>query len=672
METKEKNNKKQWLIWVLSACVFLGSVVIYIYGANNFVANYDSGVMHRYVFVAYAIIYFALIFVIIGRMNGRIKPVRWKLKAWNIIWNILYFFAVVFASLLIEELLWNEDLRGMTFKIFMINYALVAVIAIVLLLWIPKTCIAYGLTLVLNIIYGLINHFVREFKGCPPQYNDIFAAKTATTVMGSYTYAINRQIAYCVLCGLAILVFMIIFPPSDIVTHTKNIKKRVAFWVGRIVVPFILLIGVNQVDLNQVFGLDIYAWKPLLSFKSNGAPATMMISYQYSKPQKPTGYSEETAQQILLPYEIENKNALEQNGSDQKKPTIIAIMNESFSDMHVAGQFESDENLGYWKSMDSYVMRGYVYSSVWGGGTCNSEFEFLTGNSLGNARSSIYAYESYDLKDASSIVQYLNQSLDYNTVAFHPYNAENWNRPLVYDEFEFDSFVTIEDMTDPEYLSWTISDASDYEKVEQILDEHENEDQPLFIFNVTMQNHGGYNDDLKDGTVPVNVEEAYSGYSDVVNYLTLIRESDKALHDLLENLEKRDEPIIVCMFGDHQPQLNEEFMNAIDRYEGDNEIEEAQLIHITPYVIWSNYDTGYTKSDVDMSINYLGANLLEVAGYGTPYTRYLLDLQKEIPVINSIGYQTSDRQWHSLDEKNAALNEYKIVQYYELFGSKKK
>lgn len=91
METKEKNNKKQWLIWVLSACVFLGSVVIYIYGANNFVANYDSGVMHRYVFVAYAIIYFALIFVIIGRMNGRIKPVRWKLKAWNIIWNILYF-----------------------------------------------------------------------------------------------------------------------------------------------------------------------------------------------------------------------------------------------------------------------------------------------------------------------------------------------------------------------------------------------------------------------------------------------------------------------------------------------------------------------------------------------------------------------------------------------------
>lgn len=72
-----------------------------------------------------------------------------------------------------------------------------------------------------------------------------------------------------------------------------------------------------------------------------------------------------------------------------------------------------------------------------------------------------------------------------------------------------------------------------------------------------------------------------------------------------------------------------------------------------------------------MSINYLGATLMDVAGYHTTYTNYLLDLQRKIPVVNACGYQTSDGQWHSLEEENADLDEYKIVQYYEIFGKKK-
>ena len=79
------------------------------------------------------------------------------------------------------------------------------------------------------------------------------------------------------------------------------------------------------------------------------------------------------------------------------------------------------------------------------------------------------------------------------------------------------------------------------------------------------------------------------------------------------------------------------------------------------------YDTGVEQMQKDMSLNYLGANLLDIMGYRTSYTNYLLNLETEIPVMNAVGYQTKDDVWHGWEEENNLINEYKIVQYYETF-----
>ena len=347
------------------------------------------------------------------------------------------------------------------------------------------------------------------------------------------------------------------------------------------------------------------------------------------------------------------------------------IMNESFADLSVLGDFVSDDYLASFYDIDDYLLRGMVYPSVCGGGTCNSEFEFLTGSSLANVKPGIYPYLNYDLSNASNLVQVFN-NLGYQTVAFHPYQAENWNRTNVYNSFGFQEFLSQEDMVDKEILSWTISDYSDFEKIKEI---YENRTAPLFLFNVTMQNHGGYNVPIRSDVELVSIEKQYSGYSDVINYLTLIRESADAFKELLNYFAAQPDPVIICMFGDHQPILDEDFLSSITQTVSDEEhsILDAKQRYITPYIIWSNYDV-YSTPDTestkqtDMSLNYLGANLLGLLGISTPYSQYLLSLQQQIPIVNSVGYQDSLGEWFSLEIENPALTEYQSVQYYELFG----
>ena len=130
-----------------------------------------------------------------------------------------------------------------------------------------------------------------------------------------------------------------------------------------------------------------------------------------------------------------------------------------------------------------------------------------------------------------------------------------------------------------------------------------------------------------------------------------------------------DEPTVLCIYGDHQPALGDGFQDML--LEQDGTIETNERYYMTPYMIWANYDLGSSGIVRDMSINYLGANLLSVLGINDEYFDYLLDLEEELPVINSQGYKTSDGVWHTLDEYNDLIDKYRIVQYYELFDYKR-
>ena len=100
-------------------------------------------------------------------------------------------------------------------------------------------------------------------------------------------------------------------------------------------------------------------------------------------------------------------------------------------------------------------------------------------------------YQQYILKDSCSLASQRKQ-LGYQTAAFHPGERSSWQRDQAYPRLGFDSFKSVKELDVPLTLEHGyVSDESDFN---QIIWEYEHRDpnKPLFLFNVTIQNHGAY------------------------------------------------------------------------------------------------------------------------------------------------------------------------------------
>ncbi len=188
------------------------------------------------------------------------------------------------------------------------------------------------------------------------------------------------------------------------------------------------------------------------------------------------------------------------------------------------------------------------------------------------------------------------------------------------------------------------------------------------MFNVTMQNHGGYSKSYSNFDVDVRLTSTEGYYPKTENYLSLLKKSDEAFEKLINYFRSVDEPTVICMFGDHQPSIEEEFYEEImgvDKIDSAS-IQQRQTRYITPFVIWANYDIDDAYIE-KLSVNYLSSYLLKVAGIKTTdYNNYLLNLSKKIPVINSLGYIDSSGVYYENGQKspyNKLLKDYNILQY---------
>ena len=77
-------------------------------------------------------------------------------------------------------------------------------------------------------------------------------------------------------------------------------------------------------------------------------------------------------------------------------------------------------------------------------------------------------------------------------VLHRSYKANGWNRNTVYPLLGFDKFIDETSMNPngEKFRGW-YSDSEDYNKIIDVFNKKES-GKPLFFFNVTIQNHGGY------------------------------------------------------------------------------------------------------------------------------------------------------------------------------------
>ncbi|MBT9777213.1 sulfatase-like hydrolase/transferase, partial [Clostridium sp. MCC353] len=186
----------------------------------------------------------------------------------------------------------------------------------------------------------------------------------------------------------------------------------------------------------------------------------------------------------------------------------------------------------------------------------------------------------------------------------------------------------------------------------------------LFVFNVTMQNHGGY--DIDNGSLEENIY-ALNGNNRVANcYLSLINESDNALKYLIDYFSKEDENTMIVFFGDHLPALSD---SAYQDLMGQSlEVLKKDIeMYQTPFFIWTNYNLEVRNIDY-ISSNYLGSIILDEANLPLPvYQQYLLNLYEAIPVIGYQGCFDYEGNFYSYNdlpfELRKLLDQYECMQY---------
>ena len=511
---------------------------------------------------------------------------------------------------------------------------------------------------------GVAQYFVYAFKLAAILPSDVLVMGTALAVSGNYEYLISGSVLFgIVYAGAALCLLSFVAPSRGAKRAAAEAARYVSCVASALIVAVMMGAFVTVPEYAEDPGVHVDSWFTYDSYKHNGFLTTFITVAQDMVVEKPTGYSSEETTSIVaqtatqyadLLLRDEDHAASQAQFEQQQQPCVVAIMNETFSDMSVFDELHA----GYTgpeffnSDIDGTVTRGDIWVSVNGGGTCNSEFEFLTGNTMAFFGVGMYPYSTYKLDDCECLARQFDE-LGYTTTAMHPNYPTNWSRDVIYEKMGFQKFLSLDDFPDAQMIHNEVSDAATYDKVLELL---EADDTPQFIFDVTMQNHSGYT----RGDIPEEFQCDYkpsdwgSGDSLVSlnEYLGCMKASDVALQEFIEQLRELDRPVVVVFFGDHQPGFSRDINEAF--YDDDGSAEYVQRVYRTPYLIWANYDvagSGRFEGDEVTCTAYLSALFMDSIGAPlSDYQMMQMVASRTVPAINLYGFSDAKGNEYLFDD----------------------
>ena len=510
-------------------------------------------------------------------------------------------------------------------------------------------------------LWGAANYFVSTFRGTPILPWDFSALNTAAAVADSYRFSLTWQI-----CTGIVLLLLLAWKLRKHYRKGRIIPCREDWFRRGIVLAagLLCLIPIAYPQIFGLFGVQTDVWDQLSAYQKGGAAAEFLRNTEFMEVSAPNDTTPERVTAIVTDTQDDTAPA-----ADVDHPNIVAIMNESWAD------FEDFGNISLTKSTMAYInslsnaIHGHAYTSVFGAGTSTSEFEFLTGNSMNFLPSGSIPYQQYILGPSDSLATLL-KGYGYETRAFHPGERTSWQRNIAYPRLGFDSFKCGEDMDVPQTEEHGyVSDASDFDQIIWEF-EHKDENTPLFLFNVTIQNHGSYT--VENYPAEVQLTDEPGVYPKAEQYLTLAGKTDEAFRKLIDYFSAQTEPTILVMFGDHQPSVEQEFLDKAYGVTQDS-MTMAQYMNKfkVPFLIWANYPLTGDSTEIT-SLNFLAQYVLRNAGIQTSaYGQYLWNLQKTIPAMTFAGYfDAAGNAYSHLDttDYTPLIEDYGRVQYNNLFG----
>lgn len=485
---------------------------------------------------------------------------------------------------------------------------------------------------VLVFVWSIADYYTVQYHGGPLFVSELVNFKAALNVMGGTKPTITLP-TVCIIIGFMTLLFGIILLKKIFTKDYFQILfiKKLLLTLCCIVVVFVL--HFTSISFKPRSAMT-WNWNETVSKYGIGSILIEDVDKMINYLKTPDGYSSEELNNIAV-YKSSNNN--------QIKPDIIMILNESLYDLNEYDDFEADVD----PLEELYNIPGAKYghavvpSST--GGTNDSEYELLSSHSM----YLLYNHAPFNylnLRDTWNNVRTLEE-IGYETVGMHSFYGDNYSRYGSYPEIGFDKSLLY-----PEYFTVSenghriMTDSSNYK---DMIDYYNSmSDSPRFVYLLTYQNHCTWevNDDSLD---TVHVNRDYGQYTDDINeYLSSIQLSSTAFKELVEYYNNQDRPVIICMVGDHSPNI----LNFVGNYQG-SEKESDYVKKSTPLVVWSNIEL----RDVDLE----HIPMVSVI----PTLQYMADLpmntyQKEIfDITQNEGVLTSDGYLVNKDLKFASIKE---------------
>lgn len=510
------------------------------------------------------------------------------------------------------------------------------------------------------IAWGVANYFVNLYRGLPILPWDFTALRTAVAVADSYDLYVTWEMtaALSILLGFAVLIHRSIRSGGRV-----RLRQSLPARLACLLMALLCFTPILNTSTLGRFGVSTDVWDQAGSYRTSGVLTAFLRNFQFMEVEEPSNTSPGYIQELMETVSVDPEPL-----TTVERPNIIAIMNESWADYENFGTVQFSESLT--DHIDaSGALFGHAYASVFGAGTSASEFEFLTGNSMAFLPSGSIPYQQYLGESSESLASILS-GYGYDCLAMHPGERTSWQRNLAYPKLGFDNFKCEEDLDVPVTTEHGyISDATSFE---QIIWEFEQKEpgQPLFLFNVTIQNHGSYT--VADYPAEVTVTGYPGQFPKAEQYLTLANKSDEAFQMLVDYFSTYEEPTIILMFGDHQPSVEQEFLDLVYNVGDDGmSMEEYMRKYEVPYLIWANYDLPQMELPTT-SLNFLGQQLLRLAGIETTgYGEFLWGVQEILPAICFPGYTDAEGNAYSHLETNdftPLIDAYQSFQYNNLFG----
>ena len=649
-----------------------------------------AGEHHTFILASgrtYVVSLICFLLIVLALVPVRLSERANRITSWG--WFVLAPFAVYFSLLYMNASKFSIKFFELNRIALVLTFVFLFLLETAVLILTGSIRFAVVTMAVLIAALGIANSFVISFRGMALSAADLFSLGAAASVASEYTYELDWYMYMELLCTLAICMFSLKLHGGRIL-HPALRAAVLVLWCG-VAGSFYYLCC--RTDFLEQHDIRSQGFTHQLRYKNYDMIFTTLTTCFYLSVEKPEGYSLDKVKEIAAPYLTDGKNKAVSDDKNTastsgnaaanaaiaagETPNLIVIMNESFADYTSIGKGLdlSEDCMPFIHSLTENTIKGTAYVSIFGGNTPNSEYEFLTGNTMGFLPASSVGFNLFVRGNLPSIASEL-KSQGYETLAMHPYRGTNYRRNLVYPQIGFDTFYTRDDFTQAKYIRSYISDDTLAQRIITEFNKHEEStDTPLFSYNVTIQNHGGYfASNTRNLDLDITVEDPEVDQTKTTLYVNLIRESDQMLQNLVNYFEDKEAPTVIVMFGDHQANLGDDTYEYLVGDEDEISREERMEKYKVPFVIWANYDIPEETIE-RTSLNYLYSILADRLDFPmTGYQKYLLALSEKIPALCAQGYWGDDGNYYELEDESSPyhdlINEYNILEYNDIFGGK--